>query len=179
MIYVDLRCRNCNTLNRSYKCPSYILAPVQKVKIALYKKNPKALSIRCKLCHFKITSRFRLNTFYCITKQRDWTQVITTLDSPFPNVATYYIYVTMVDTMMFTAYIYNHTYHHPPIPWHHCCWNNIAKKACRQACQLFKPLWVFNEFDSELNYWSVYILIIIMRSCSQYSNVSIINLQSI
>ena len=24
----------------------------------------------------------------------------------------------MVDTIMLKAYIYNHTYHHPPIPWH-------------------------------------------------------------
>ena len=94
----------------------------------------------------------RLNIFYCISKQRDWIQAITTLDIPFPNITTDSINVTMVDTIMFTANIYNHTYHHSPIPWHRCCWNNIARKACGQACQLFhhQPLWVFNEFDSEL-----------------------------
>ena len=32
-----------------------------------------------------------LNIFYCISKQRDWTQVITALDSPFPNITTDYI----------------------------------------------------------------------------------------
>ena len=34
---------------------------------------------------------FRLNIFYSIRKQRDLTQVITTLDSPFPNVTTDFI----------------------------------------------------------------------------------------
>ena len=31
---------------------------------------------------------FRFNIFYSISKQRDWTQVITTLDSAFQNVTT-------------------------------------------------------------------------------------------
>ena len=61
---------------------------------------------------------FRLNIFYFISKQRDLAQVTTTLDRPFPNITTDYINVTMVDTTMFTTNIYNHTYHHPSIPFH-------------------------------------------------------------
>ena len=40
---------------------------------------------------FALFVLFRLNIFYCISQLRDWTQVITTLDSPFPNITTDYI----------------------------------------------------------------------------------------
>ena len=67
------------------------------------------------------TFTIRLNIFYFINIQTDWTQVITTLNSPFSNISTDYINVTMVDAILFTAYTYTPPYHFPPIPWHRGC----------------------------------------------------------
>ena len=41
------------------------------------------------------TMGFRLNIFYCISIQRDLTQVITTFDIPFPNISTYMPWVSL------------------------------------------------------------------------------------
>ena len=46
------------------------------------------------------TRQIRFNIFYCINIQRDWTLVITPLDSHFPNITTY-INFTMVEVIMF------------------------------------------------------------------------------
>ena len=87
-----------------------------------------------------ILEYFRLNIFYCISNQRDWTQVITTLDSPFPNITTDYISCNGG---------YNNTYsihiHSQIPPSSHTATPVLLKKYCKEglwtvACQLFKPL---------------------------------------